>query len=306
MEKYFNKVNIILNNTNLTENSKKTYFANMKKIYVLANRKTKGFAFLKNINNIISIIENNNLSITTKKMIYISISQVLKNVSGYKKLANKYKNISLKLTRQINKKYSNNKMNIKQKKTLISYKELLNKVQLLQVQYNTKKNKTSKKKYLLGVLYILSDFTPRLDLNNMQIINNRSLDDNINNFLLYENNKYIAILNNYKTKKQYGKIIYHYKDKVNDILNNLKIFKQDYLFSSNKNKKPMISNNFSTFVKQTFDNISINGIRIIKSNHLIKTEKYQNYSTAQQEQIQNLLFQHSGFQSITTYKKIDL
>ena len=306
MDKYLKKVSIILDKTELSTNSKISYKSNMKKIFVLSKRKTHGFTYLKNIENIKKTINENNLSKSAQKMLYISISQVTKGIPGYKKLSNKYKKISLEITKELNKQYSKNEMTDKQKKTLIPYNDLIEKVKLLGLEWDKKKSKTTKKKYLLGVMYVFSKFTPRLNYSNMKIINEEKLDNDKDNFLLYKNKKYIVILNDYKTKRQYGKIQYELEDKMNNILNKMKVYYQNYLFESNKGGLPMITNNFGVFFKNTFDGITINGIRIIKNNDLIKRKEYVILSTNQQEKLQNILYQHSGFQSITTYRKTDL
>ena len=301
MDKYSKKVMNILNKTSLSENSKKNYLSHMKKIYKLMDHRGFSFNFLKDIEKVSEII--NDQSDSSKKMIYISIAQVVKNVKGFKKISNIYKEKSLKITKKLNEKYSENELNEKQK-DIGDFQSLKDIVKKWESKYIKSPNKTNKKKYLASLLYVMLDFTPRLNYASMKIIKNMSEDNGRDNFLYIGENKMVIILNDYKTKKQYGKIEYEIEEDVEEKLRELNIGEQEYLFTSNKGG-PYIATKFSQFLKTVFG-FGVNGIRIIKENHLQNSKYYRGLSMKEKEKIHNELFLHSGFIAMSIYRKKEL
>jgi hypothetical protein len=67
------------------------------------------------------------------------------------------------------------------------------------------------KHYLVALLY--SIFTMRDNFKAMKIIEKETEDDNTNNFLLFNKKQFKIIINDFKTKNKYKKIIYSYNSK---------------------------------------------------------------------------------------------
>lgn len=303
MVKFERKVSKILNKTELAENSKKSYLSNMKKIHKLLNQPDKSsFVFLKDIKRVIEVIKD--LKDTTRKMILISISSVIVNQPGMKKLSIRYKNLSIDITKQLNSKYSENVQNDKQKKTLISYEDLLKKINRLEDDFDNNPTKTNQKKYIMGLMLIKSAFTPRLEYHNMKIIHNKTDDNNLDNFLLVKKSGIDIILNDYKTKKLYNKIVFSLEKSIEKKLRKMGVPSQDFLFVSNKGSH-MRKNKFSEYVKSVIG-MNMNGIRIVKENRLQNNSEYLKLSTKEQNEKHINLFQHSSVIARSVYRKIDL
>ena len=300
MEKYTNKVKNILNDLDVSENTRKSYLSHMKKIYNIAGVKGFSFKFLKDYNMIDDVIKDE--KDTTRKMIYISISRVVQKQKGFKKISNIYKEKSLEITRKLNKNYCKNELSVKQK-TFGKYSDLLEKLEELKENYKLKPHKTNKKKYLAGCIYIMSHFTPRLEYSDMKVIKDKDLNDGINNFMLFEDEEVFVILNKYKTVKKYGTIKYKLEEDLVERLKFLDVDDSTYVFESNK-KGSYARTKFSAFLKNVFG-FSVNGIRMIKENVLQNSKKYKKLSVGDREKLHNTYFQHSGLMAICAYRKLE-
>ena len=291
MNKLTQKIKNILEKQDLAENSRKTYLNHFLKVNKLSGHKGFSFDFLKDVDRIIQLINNSNEKDTSKKMMLASVAAVSKGARGLKKKSREYLKKSIVITKELNKQYTKNELSKRQKDTLITNTELLKKVDILKETFDKKPNKTNRKKYIAGLLYIKSDFTPRLEFADMKIIKQKKEDNNINNFMIVKNSGIAIILNDYKTKKIYGKIVFKLEDGIETELKKLNIGNQQFVFESNKGGS-MRKNKFSEFIKKTFDGISVNGVRIIKESHIQSTQFYQDLSGEQQEILHNKYFQH--------------
>ena len=234
----------------------------------------------------------------SKKLIYISISVILKNVKGYKKYSVIYRELAYKLTKNINEKLKNNEMTETQKKKVKPYFDLVNKVKELE----SKKDRSERdyNNYMLSYLYIIPSFTPRNEYMKINVVYKKDDVNDTDNFILVEDNKISFILQDYKTKKTYNKIIYEYTK-------NEEVVIRDYLKYLNQ---PSILFNFNRQkLHKKLDNLlgsSNRFIRISKNTHYLKKDGYNKKSYKEQENFQIKNFQHSKEQSETTYKKNDL
>lgn len=304
-QKLIQKIKNILSKQELAENSRKTYLNHFLKVKKLSGHKGFSFNFLKDVDRIIELINNSNEKDTSKKMMLASVAAVSKGARGLKKKSREYLRKSIVITKKLNKQYTKNELSIKQKESLITYTELLKKVDNLKEIFNKKSNKTNRKKYIAGLLYIKTDFTPRLEFADMKIIKENQQDNNADNFMLVKSSGIAVILNDYKTKNKYGKIIFKLEDDVENELKKLNIGEQEFVFESNKGGS-IRKNKFSEFIKKTFNGITVNGVRIIKESHIQSTQFYQKLSGEQQEKLHNKYFQHSGNMARSAYRKRDL
>ena len=225
------KVEQILRSQPLAEASIKSYLSNMMKIKKLMNIEGTDFAKFKNISAVENAIKG--LRKTSQKMVLVSLHATLKDQPGYGIISKIYLSKGAKVTKEISENYTNNELSKKQK-NLITYPELLKKVSTIRKEYNKKKSPTNKKKLIMALVLIKSQFSPRLDLGSMEIITETEEDNGFENFLLVEEDRMTFILNTYKTFKIYGKIEYVLEKSVEKELRELGIEEQTYLIETNR------------------------------------------------------------------------
>ena len=291
------KINNILEKKELSKNSVLTYKRNFDKIHKILGS-PKSFVQYKNVENIKKEVNDKVKSDGSKKLVYISISVILKDVRGYKKYSKMYSQLSFDLTKKINDRLKENKLDKKQKEKVLTFNNLVNKVK--EMHKNKDKSKKHYNDFMLSYLYVIPTFTPRNEYMKINVVYNKNDVNNSDNFILVENNQISFILQEYKTKKKYGTITYKYtKTQENIIREYLKYLNQpSILFNFNRqslhskmNKLLGTSNRF---------------IRITKNDFYVKREDYKNKTFKDKEQFQIKNFQHSIYQGDTSYRKDDL
>ena len=118
--KAFNKT---IEKRDISENTKKTYLRNFKKINILLDNPT--LKELKDISKVVKVTEN--LGIQQRKQIFNILGLVLND--------KKYKSLVRDLTKNIIETSEKNKMSDKQKDKLISYSELKKKLDIVKKRY---------------------------------------------------------------------------------------------------------------------------------------------------------------------------
>lgn len=295
------KINNILEKKELSKNSVSTYKRNFMKIHKILGS-PKSFVKYKNVENIKKEINetritgsSKKLTDGSKKLIYISISVILKDIRGYKKYSKIYSELSFELTNKINERLKENKLDKKQEEKVKTYNILVNKVK--EMHKNKDKSKKHYNDFMLSYLYVIPTFTPRNEYMKINVVYKKDDVNNSDNFILVENNQISFILQEYKTKKKYGKITYEYTKTQENII-------RDYLKYLNQ---PSILFNFNRqYLWKKLDTIlgtSNRFIRITKNDFYVKREDYKNKTFKEKEQFQIKNFQHSIYQSETSYKK---
>lgn len=296
---------ILLKITNLKENSKKAYKAHLLKLFRIIKPSTITFKFLKDVDLIRNIVDKETDS--TAKMIYISIYRVLEKVPGMKARSIIYKNLSLEITKKLNEKASDNLISEKRAGRIKPFKEIKKLVPILKKNYESNKRELIMNYYLVGLMYITNQFTPRLEYANMRIINNKSEDNGKDNFLLI-NNTWKVILNDYKTFGKYGKQISNLPKGIVKELKRLNIENQSFLFQ--KGQTGYSRKTFSQFIKNAFKSVNadlgLNEIRIIKESHLQSQVSYKKLSENDKDKKHIKLFLHSIGIARTVYRKLEL
>ena len=296
---------ILLKIDNLKPNSKKAYKAHLMKVFRIVKPSTITFNFLKDVDNIRSIVDKETDS--TAKMIYISIYRILEKVPGMKARAKTYKDLSLTITRKLTEISKKNIINDKRSGKMKSYTELKKVIKTLKTNYTSNPNTLRMNYYLVGLMYIQNQFTPRLEYANMKIIKNKSEDNGNDNFLLI-NKTWKVILNDYKTHGKYGKIISNIPKSIVNELISLGIGNQDFLFQKGSNGYSRKT--FSQFIKNAMksvnEDLGLNEIRIIKESHLQNQASYNKLSEEAKEKKHIKLFLHGIGIARTAYKKTDL
>lgn len=303
------KVQRIINNIdNLKDNSKLNYINHLVKLFKIVEPKTITFNFLKDIENIKSIV--NKESDSTAKMIYISAFRVLDRAKGFKTLSKKYKTLSFEVSARLNKRASDNLISDKRADRIVDNNTLLGYVNELKDNHtNNPNNVILKKYYMVGLMYIISKFTPRLEYADMKIIKDKTQDNNKDNFLLIQKSKWSVILNDYKTHGKYGKQIYQLENKVVKELKKLNVDNQTYLFEKTAGS-PYKRKTFSALIKNAFKSINkqsgLNEIRIAKESALQSSPTYKGLSENEQEKLHIKFFLHGISIARTVYRKLDL
>jgi hypothetical protein len=292
-----NKLNKILDTKELSDNSKSTYKRSFLKINKLIGN-PNSFIKYKNIENIKKVVEDNIKSDGSKKISYISIGMILKDVRGYKKISKQYTDLSFKLTNKINEKLKDNVMTEQQKDKVKNYSSLVDIVEELR----SKKDKSEKdyNDYMLSYLYIIPTFTPRNEYMKINVVYNPNDINEKNNYILVEDKKITFILQDYKTKKKYERINYIYSKREEKEI-------REYIEYLNN---PSILFNFNRqSLHKKLDKLlgsSVRFLRITKNDFLINQSKYRSKSFKEKEEFQIKNFQHSIYQAETSYKKNDL
>tara|TARA_R110000803_G_scaffold205895_1_gene272825 strand:- start:195 stop:1085 length:891 start_codon:yes stop_codon:yes gene_type:complete len=292
------KINKILSNQNISENTKITYSRNFMKINMLINNNKKSFVPFKDIENIKKVVNDNIKSDGSKKLAYISIAMVLKNQRGYKKISSTYTDLSFKLTNIINEGLKDNVMSDTQKDKVKSYSSLVNIVEELRLKKDN--SKTEYNDYMLAYLYVIPTFTPRNEYMKINVVYNPTDVNTTDNYILVEDKKITCILQDYKTKKKYGKIEYVYSTKEHKVLRKYITFLENPSIIFDFNRQFLHKK-----LNQLLDT-SNRFIRITKNDYLIKKSSYVKKSFKEKEQFQIKNFQHSIYQAETSYRKNEL
>ncbi len=291
---------------NLKDNSKKTYKAHLLKLFRIVKPSTITFNFLKDVDNIRSIVDKETDS--TAKMIYISIFRVLEKVPGMKARAQTYKGLAKVITERLTNKSADNVINEKRAGKIKPFSQLKKVVSVLKSNYNSNNSELIKNYYLVGLLYISNQFTPRLEYASMKIIKNKSEDNNTNNFLLINGSSMKIILNDYKTHGKYGKQTSTIPKGIRTELVRLGIDNQQFLFQ--KGSSGYSRKTFSQFIKNAMKSVGesagLNEIRIIKESFLQSQVSYKKLSENEKNNKHIKLFLHGISISRTVYRKLEL
>jgi hypothetical protein len=194
------------------DKTKKTYITDTKRIFKITGCNTI-IPCLKKTKMIINEITNGSYNDTqysintikqTFQMLVIIIDKFLINNTNFKK--NELTKIKDKINTQFEK--------YKELSMIETEHEVYNgivpsfKTYLQQVKTTFG---VESKHYLVALLY--SIFTMRDNFKAMKIIQNETDDDGVNNFLLFNKRNFKIIINDFKTKNKYKKIIYSYNSK---------------------------------------------------------------------------------------------
>ena len=223
---------IIKSRPKLGDNSIKTYVSTLSSFYKRMNANNIDF-FSENIKDVLHSLKD--LESNRRKTL-LSALYILTNEDDYKKLM-------LSDCRFVNEKYKQQKASPDEKENWVTINEIQQKYQeYLQVvvpmlNYKASINeRTIVEFFILGLMSGISGIPPRrsLDYADMKI---RNYNKDIDNY--YENGK--MVFNQYKTFKQYGRVIIDVKimaPELNTLIKKwMKINKTDYLlYSSNGNK----------------------------------------------------------------------
>ncbi len=289
----------------LKDSSKLTYKKFLLKLFKIVKPSTVTFKFLKDVDNIRSIVDKETDS--TAKMIYISIYRVLEKAPGMKAKAKVYKQLSFDISKRLNDKAADNVINEKRSGRLKQLKDLKKVTTQLLRNYISNPSELKKNYYLVGLMYIMNPFTPRLEYADMKIIKNSTDDNGKDNFLLI-NSSMKVILNDYKTFGKYGKQIITLPQNIRTTLIKLDIPNQQFLFQKGSSgyKKKTFSQFIKNAMKSVDEDLGLNEIRIIKESHLQSQASYKKLSEKQKNQKHIKLFLHSIGIARTAYRKLEL
>ena len=226
------KETIMINRPKLSPNSLKTYVSTLSSFYKRMNANNIDF-FSKNVNEIIESLKEVE---SNKRKTLLSALFILTGEDDYKKLM-------LSDCKIVNENYKKQKATPDEKENWISIDEIQQKykeyLQAVVPMFHNKASineKTIVEFFILALMSGVAGIPPRrsLDYADMKI---RNYNKDIDNY--YENGK--MVFNQYKTFKQYGRVIIDVKIMAPDlnilIKKWMKINKTDYLlYSSNGNK----------------------------------------------------------------------
>ena len=280
-----------------------SYLRGFKRIHLLMGN-GDSFEPYKDFNKVKKVIENMKItkkggeekpvSKETKKNTYLSLGMILSLVDGYEEVSKKYREMNMEYIKNINEGLKDNEKSEKQKEKLVDYKVLIDKVKELK-----KKKKDKYDTYMLCFMYVVPIFTPRNEYRQMKVYYDNNVDDT-KNYLLVSKDSIKVVLNEYKTKKKFGKIEYTYDKRVQNEIRKYLEYKKNpsviFDFSS-QNLSTKLTNNLG---------VSVQFIRTIKNDWYVKQPKFTRMSMKKQTEKMNQLFQHGLFQSLTSYKKKNL
>ena len=291
MSKLINKVESLLDKKEITnKNTRETYLGNFKRVFELLNE-PKTYTPFKNFEKVDKLIKDNIKSVPTLKQTYSTIGFILDNVRGYKTVSKQYKEVAAKLTKDYSLEMKKNDMTERQKDKLVNYSEL-------KKMLNDTPLESLDRRYVLMYLYIMPELSPRGTeyLNALVYYNDDEVDNNENYFLV-KGNKVSFVMNEYKTKKFFGKIKYDYSKKDSKVILN-------YLEDNNRpNVVFGMSRQALHKMMNKYLGLSTQFIRTIKNNNYIKSKKFKNMSLEKQKENMIKLFQHNLDIGLEDYKK---
>jgi len=263
-------INLLQNDNSIkSNNTRKTYITDIKRLFTITKCPDLKHC-LKEFKTMITQIKNskysvNSIKTTLQALLYVFDKyQILNNIYS-KKYAVKVKK-SFSDAFEVYKMESKKQTKTKQENTIYpSFKEHLDKVKTAYGE--------NSKEYL--IIYLYSIFTLRDNYKEMKIIDNKKDDDDEHNFfyLNQNTNEMIFIINDYKTKEKYNKLIFKVTDKklkqllINWI--NKKKFKYgQYLFGKSS---------LSTFISKINKTVGYKNIQSINAmRHMRVTELFKN------------------------------
>ena len=245
----------------LSETSIKLYLNNIKKLN--DGKDIKNLSFLKNIDDIKSLISNNWQNKNTQRNYLISVVAIL-SLAGpeYKSLYKEYHLAMMNMNRYLNDLAKKNEKSDTQKKNWIEFDDVKKILENLKSKVDdfvdkkkiTKSQYTTLLHYTILALYTLTPPRRNKDYQNMLAVRSKKeLGDltDINkkyNYLDFDNKEFI--FNNFKTKKNHGQQIIKIEDDLWDVINL-------YLkFYPNKLKKTYIVPFLIDFNGEHLDNIN--------------------------------------------------
>lgn len=233
-----------LEKRNLTESSVLQYIKTLINLHkkIFNHEQIKNLNFLKDIDKIVNVVEENYKE-NTQKNIYNSLSSILfpvKEQKGFKKIYEFYKSKSIELNTKISQINSSGEKSEKQEENWIEWKDVLEKRNTLHDEVDKiklKKNITESdyETLLKNLVISLYTYLPprRNEYQSLLLVpTEKDLDDNKNYYILDEHK---IILNNYKTSKKYGKQEIEIPVELKEAIINYLQF--HILYVSNKKKK---------------------------------------------------------------------
>jgi len=214
-----NIIDKALENRQLSQNSINLYKRNLLKLN--DNKPIKNFIFLKNKDDILSIIKE--LKPTTQRSYIISICSVLRDIPKYKKMYEEYfellKDFNNSLKVNTGKTEKQEKNWISQDEVLSVHKKLKEDVEeLLKKKRKIDKGTYNKLlNYVILSLYTLINPRRNKDYSLMKISSNTD-DDNHNYLIIDKKNNMKFILNKYKTDKKYHSVEIDIPDNLKEVI----------------------------------------------------------------------------------------
>jgi hypothetical protein len=239
-------------NTVINENTRRKYVCDIKRVFSVS--KIPNFTgSMEEYQIIKESISNSKYAISTQKgciqsiLVFIEKSNIIIDTKVTAKYSVLYEIYNIKTTDQNTARKTDADHNVME---YPAYMELIK-----------EKYGADSKQYLIVSIY--NEVSVRDDFARIIVLNDKSQDNNIDNYLLNEDGKYIIILNKYKTSNVYGKQIYNLSNELSLLIQNY-IIKHEidiYLFPENSCG---LSGYITNFNKRVNINGAINYIRHMK------------------------------------------
>lgn len=248
-------------NTVINENTRRKYVCDIKRVFSVS--KIPNFTgSMEEYLIIKETISNSKYAISTQKgciqsiLVFIEKSNILIDTKVTAKYSVLYEVYNIKTTDQNTARKTDADHNV------MEYQKYM---ELIKEKYGE-----DSKQFLIVSIY--NEVSVRDDFARIIILNDKSQDNNIDNYLLNENGKYTIILNKYKTSNTYGKQIYLLSDTLSLLIQNYinKHGLDTYLFPDNSSG---LSGYITNFNKRVNIIGSVNYIRhMIVSEFLNRTD----------------------------------
>jgi len=298
---------------NLSESSLNLYIAKLKRFMQNGKFDIKIF---NNTDNIFKHLDEYP-NISTRKSILTSIVVALQaQKKPNKKLIEKYQEEMMKYLNQEQSQVFKQEKNDKQKERWIEmddFVETINKVgEEIKDQGIMKKKELNNTEYQLLQDYIIlrlfHDYSWRNDIASIHVVNSENNLDENKNYLVV-GDEYKIILQNYKTKKKYGKKEYVLNKNLKRLVKKLLKYNDSGYLLLNKNRKGKMSRNNLTlhlnriFIKHTGKKIGSSLLRHIQSSELNKNRISLEEEKKQMKSVEDKFLHSSHMNQL--YRKID-
>lgn len=295
---YINNLKTIFAIKEVSLSSTKSYLSVLVTLRDNLKYKGKSLKFLNDIEGVKKSLEEKSESYKI-----LTYSAIIKSLN--KPLLKKEYQITLQeINKKRNERMETNVMTDKEKKKLkgLKFDDLLKILPILE--------KSSQRDYIIIYLYLMCDFTPRLDYASMKIIKNEEeLLEDVNQVLILED-CIKFYFNKFKNVKKLGKQNFECCKGVEDVLR--KYVKEECGDCKNLfcylGDKCLTNRRLSVIIKKSFKkylslDIGVNEIRKLKEMRLQKSEKYLNMSL-KDKRLEHKKFFHSKLTAETNYNKI--
>lgn len=268
--------------------------------------KDKGNKWIVKNHNIIYkyiVLDKHYTNQNTIKAHLTALAGVLRALNGPKNVIKAYELEAVKISNELKNDSKDQKLSITRKENYLNLFQILSRHDELEILFNSDKN--NKKNNLAFLLLSLYTLQPpiRLEYSNMKILNDLP-EDQTQNFILKNNNKYTVYINNDKVIRSHGPVYFNFSNELNDIINeSLFMFPREYILSTlTDGEKPINKQGIEYLFKYIFSPLRVS-VDVLRSAYITHFYNDPSNTIKDKEHLARLM-RHSADIAAREYYKI--